>query len=376
MKELSFKIQGEFVCHLARSWFWDENREYEKCEELLLSCLMTDEISEEEKKKIVVEILEGRKILVGVNELELVEDGEQIRPLTDKFKEYQKKEMIQKIEEDIQRRPLAYLDPYSCDKNINEYKPVDNLVFDDERDVQEAFGRHLTPYQEVRLWAYSSENLWYHASRLLPGFWDEKERKYLDNGFYLIERPKLVYELIGGPVTDQNEEKLFALLKNHLKSLVNNGFATGEKAKEIIHRNMKYDAAMKEISQERQEQTEEKTNSDQLNRTTSPDDFLSEYGLIDPSGNYYSCSFAGHHTKAHYILKSREGKFYDFDEALDKLYSDGWAIIRNPDPGGSVFFDYRSDRRPTKRQIDTAFDHMIRFNERTLPGIKEYLENE
>ena len=47
---------------------------------------MTDEISEEEKKKIVVEILEGRKILVGVNELELVEDGERIRPLTDKFK--------------------------------------------------------------------------------------------------------------------------------------------------------------------------------------------------------------------------------------------------------------------------------------------------
>lgn len=170
MKELSFKIQGEFVCHLARSWFWDENREYEKCEELLLSCLMTDEISKEEKKKIVVEILEGRKILIGVNELELVEDGERIRPLADKFKEYQKKEMIRKIEEDIQRRPLAYLDPYSCDKNINEYKPVDNLVFDDERDVQEAFGRHLTPYQEVRLWAYSSENLWYHASRLLPGF--------------------------------------------------------------------------------------------------------------------------------------------------------------------------------------------------------------
>lgn len=92
-----------------------------------------------------------------MNELELVEDGERIRPLTDKFKEYQKKEMIRKIEEDIQRRPLAYLDPYSCNKNVNEYKPVDNLVFDDERDVQEAFGRHLTPYQEIRLWAYSSE---------------------------------------------------------------------------------------------------------------------------------------------------------------------------------------------------------------------------
>lgn len=91
MKELSFKIQGEFVCHLARSWFWDENREYEKCEELLLSCLMTDEISEGEKKKIVVEILEGRKILVGVNELDLSRMGERIRPLADNSKSIRKK---------------------------------------------------------------------------------------------------------------------------------------------------------------------------------------------------------------------------------------------------------------------------------------------
>lgn len=125
--------------------------------------------------------------------------------------------MIRKIEEDIQHRPLAYLDPYSCDKNINEYKPVDNLVFDDERDVQEAFGRHLTPYQEVRLWAYSSENLWYHASRLLPGFWDEKERKYLDNGLYLIERPKLVYELIGRPGNRSERRKVVRTVKKSLE---------------------------------------------------------------------------------------------------------------------------------------------------------------
>ena len=150
MKELSFKIQGEFVCHLARSWFWDENREYEKCEELLLSCLVTDEISEEEKKKIVVEILEGRKILIGVNELELVEDGERIRPLADKFKEYQKKEMIRKIEEDIQRRPLAYLDPYSCDKNINEYK-INKKFMKDKFKNKRLNQKMLKKYEQIQM---------------------------------------------------------------------------------------------------------------------------------------------------------------------------------------------------------------------------------
>ena len=43
MDYLQFKIDGEFICRLARTWFWDENRPYEKCEELLLDCLNTDE---------------------------------------------------------------------------------------------------------------------------------------------------------------------------------------------------------------------------------------------------------------------------------------------------------------------------------------------
>ncbi len=54
MGSVNFQIEGEFVCDLARAWFWDEGREYAKCEELLLSCLMTDNITLEEKKKIVV----------------------------------------------------------------------------------------------------------------------------------------------------------------------------------------------------------------------------------------------------------------------------------------------------------------------------------
>ena len=49
MGSVNFQIEGEFVCDLARVWFWDEGREYSKCEELLLSCLVTDQITLEEE---------------------------------------------------------------------------------------------------------------------------------------------------------------------------------------------------------------------------------------------------------------------------------------------------------------------------------------
>lgn len=220
METCTFKVDGEFICKTARSWLWEEEYPYEKCEELLLSCLVTDEISEEEKKKIVVEILEGRKILCGVNELELIDDNKQIRPLSGKIRKYQ-----------------------------NEFALED------------------AKYQK-------------DAERL---------------------------------------------------------------------------------------------NLDQLNEDPKPDDFVSEYGLIDRIGNYYSCSFGGHHTKAYCILKARAGEAYNFDESLDELYNSGWVIIRNPDPTGNVFFDYRGLRQPTKKQIDAAFDYMIKFGNHTLPGIEEYL---
>ena len=377
-KQVFFQIEGEFVCDLARSWFWDEGREYAKCEELLLSCLMTDQISLEEKKQIVVEILEGRKKLVGVNSLSLVDDGARIRPLADKIEEYRKKEIIRKIEEDIQRRPLAYLDPYSCEQNSEEYEPVsDSLCRDDEIDIRDAYGKYLTPYEELRLWAYSVSS-YFRGRRVLPGFWNESERPYLDQGFYLIERPALVYELIGGPVKDT--DKLLTLFRNYLQSLVDTGRVNKAAALEIIHRNKKHEAAQEERRRQYSEEVE--IPEEELNKKTEPDDFLSEYGLIDPSGNYYSCKFAGHHVKAYYILAKRErvnpdtDRFHlSFDEALDKLYSEGWVIIRNPDPRGYVFFDFRGDRRPTKKQIDAAYSHMIKFNESTLRGIEKYLED-
>lgn len=370
-----FMIDGEFVCDLARSWFWEENRGFEKSEKLLLSCMVTDQVTEEEKKRIVVEILEGRKKLIGKNALSLVEDNECIRPLSEKIMEYQKADAIRRIEEDIQRRPRAYLDPYSCNKNPADYcDPIEVLTEEGRQEIAEAFGAgELSPYWNLRLWAFSSYNVWYRKAWILPEFWNEDGWDILKNGFFLIQNPKLVYQLIGGPVRDS--EELFSRLTSYLEDLLERKTISESDRQIILHRNRLQMAAQEKQSSITEAEEKRNRNSDQLNAEVSPDDFLSEYGLIDPMGNYYSCSFAGHHTKAFNILVSRNIEVSSFDEALDKLYSEGWAIIRNPDPGGSVFFDYRSDRRPTKRQIDAAFSHMIKFGERTLSGIKQYLED-
>lgn len=49
-ERLNFAIDGEFLTNIARDWFWNMNKSYKKCEELLLSCMAGG--SEEEKRHI------------------------------------------------------------------------------------------------------------------------------------------------------------------------------------------------------------------------------------------------------------------------------------------------------------------------------------
>lgn len=56
MDELHFSIEGEFITNVARSWFWDENKPYEKSEELLMSCMCGG--SDTEKRVTCQDIIE------------------------------------------------------------------------------------------------------------------------------------------------------------------------------------------------------------------------------------------------------------------------------------------------------------------------------
>lgn len=61
-EQLHFSMDGEFLTAIARDWFWNMDKPYKKCEELLLSCMMGG--NEEEKRHVCQDIIEGRKNLL------------------------------------------------------------------------------------------------------------------------------------------------------------------------------------------------------------------------------------------------------------------------------------------------------------------------
>ena len=110
-EQLHFSMDGEFLTAIARDWFWNMDKPYKKCEELLLSCMMGG--NEEEKRHVCQDIIEGRKKLVGVNEFELVDDNVHVRSLGQKVEELQHKMLVNQIREDMIAHPLNYVDRFA-----------------------------------------------------------------------------------------------------------------------------------------------------------------------------------------------------------------------------------------------------------------------
>lgn len=390
MHKVSFSVDGEFVCNLARTWFWDEDKPYAKAEELLSSCLVTDQISLEERKEIARDILEGRSILKGINDFNLVDDGELIRPITNKLDEYRKRDTIHKIKEDMEVCPWLYVDHYSVRREISingeELQDVYDQLDTRDQNLIEDYGKAITAKLVAYIYEYSSENI-VGDYKLSHEFWNPNKRPFLSNGLYLLEHPEVVYEIFKDGTVEYDRKLLIDGLYNHLESLLDSDISDQAKA-EIKIRNERYRKLHENVNSGKRFAVDADGkpmySDEKINNQTEPDDFESIYGLIDKAGNYYSCGYGGHHVKAFNILQKNiplrekykeEYKVVTFNNALDLLYDDGWAILRNLQLGGAIFFDYKGTKRPTKKQIDTAFDHMIRFDEKTLPGIEEYMNN-
>lgn len=85
--DLAFNINGEYITTLARQWFYDEKKPFEKVKELLLSCMCGTSISKKTLNTYVEDILKFKRKFVGNTEdntFRLVEDSE----VNDKVKYY------------------------------------------------------------------------------------------------------------------------------------------------------------------------------------------------------------------------------------------------------------------------------------------------
>ena len=66
----------------------------------MLSCFVNSNISEEEKDNILIDIIEGRKKITGINEFELVEDNKKIRSIKEELENRKRQKLRDRLIKD------------------------------------------------------------------------------------------------------------------------------------------------------------------------------------------------------------------------------------------------------------------------------------
>ena len=361
-EQLAFQISGEFITDIARRWFWDENQPYEKSEELLLSALGNPKLSLSDKKAIAQDIIEYKKCLVGTNIVTIEDDPNPVRPLSTKLNELQRENAVRKIEQQMETDPIPFIDPYTSVRSIKALK--DGLTY-------------IEP-------PYTLEKCYEYFSGKSIGSDDTPFSAYHEPfwaGMWLFDEPELVHQVceqyqckVGHPTFWKG---IYELTKDR------HGFQT---------RNARYTTtiAMERAKQEWLSKPFEEIfpnynpnkspeNEDNINDITEPDDILRWEGLIDPDGNFYSCTFGGHNVKAYAIIAANieqsPEKFGDlegftYDNSLDYLIKLGWCATRYLPTCGN-YITYPDNQKITKAQKDKIWEAIIKHD--THPQIDEQL---
>lgn len=336
-KTLKWSISGDFITKTAREWFWDEDKDYETCEKLLLSCLINDEITQKERKDIARDIIEGRKRLNGINKFTIEDDGENIRPITDKIDELHRKRKIQEIKDDIQYNPIDYIDIYATVKpinviqngmtrygydlnqeNVREYFICPTNVYDDEPDYDEIYPEYYSP-TEAGLW------LW--------------------------EKPELIYTICKEHDTQFGSDVFWKAVYEHTKN-----------KKGFEERNQRYLA-------EQRLNNHVKTDTKNA-KGPQPDDIKSWTGLVAPNGDFYSCEFGEHTSLANKLIMYNPEQFpnekadniFIFDKALDILINKYHYTALRYLPLMGEYITFPSNKKITKAQKDTIWEAILKHD--------------
>ena len=374
VETIGFQISGEFITNIARQWFWDENKDYEIVEELLLNSLITDALTLEERKDIALSIIEGRKKLTGINSLSLEDDGENIRPIYKKINELKRRTKIKEIEEDIELNPINYIDEYATNKSYKLFLDMANNKDDEDF------------YSFI-----SIENIQDY-------FFDEQTcNNTTKSGLWLLEKANLIFDLIGEPLTQNNRHSFFEKLYEHLKET---------KDEDILKRQRNYEKYKKVLSLDLDKTTDLPAykkedylfGEPKLDYYRRPDDQIKDLAWVNKYGDWYSCEFGGHQLKAEVIVTGDEKLKKDFKSWLEEkgtkkgasysvpyyrnnnwkisgseLYSEyllqrGWVKFHNPYMGESHPEYYL---KPTKEQLDAIFKASIKFKYSKIQGLEE-----
>lgn len=365
METLHMSVNGEFITDLARTWLWDEKRPFNTCISLLTNCM--GGISQNQANEFAIQILEGRKKLVGNNVFSLNEDNEQIRPITNYLLQIEKENVIHQIQLDMQTSFRKYVDVWSTIKSSH---PEVLLTKDNP-----------TTFQECVNW-YCKEEKWPNNDLII------NHMPILDTptkgGLWLIDYPELVYDCCNGDMSCIGNPEFWHNIYIFTKNRP--GFETRN---ERYHFSLRPKPSLEEQMEnlcklyQKEHQDEPTYLSEEwfayqlkiekdITYRMEPDNMECWEGLIAPNGDFYSCRFGSHNQKAYYLIlhhpewiqsTKEEIKHSDtirIDNGLDILLDIGWCATRSVRNDHYVLPNY--PKRPTKAQINRIYQTIIKHN--------------
>lgn len=358
METLHFSIEGSFITDLVRTWFWDENRPIKTCIDLIEAC--ASGISKDEVQQIATAILEGRKKFTGINTFTLEDDNERVRSLLDKMDQEERERGILMIRQEMQTSYRKYIDRWATVKTCNP-------VILAEHDV--------TTFDKCREWFTMTTSTLYGAYEdiLVRDPKNPEQRIPIFDtptmgGLWLIWEPDLVYDCCEGDLRQIGKPDFWKAIYEAVKDNPafkdrNERYLFSVRPKPSFEERM--EVLMKAIPENKEEPEylspewldyQYKTTKD-INYRMIPDDLECWEGLIALNGDFYSCGFGGHNSKAWYLIHRYPEWFppipesVDMTNALDFMKDHGWCATRSVN-GDHIL----TSQHPTKRQIETMLE--------------------
>ena len=371
-KALHFSITGEFVTDLARTWFWEENKPFETCQELIGCCVQGPP---EVVQEITIAILEGRKAFTGVNTFSYIDDGKQIRPLTDKITQLEQTLGIERIKADMQARFIRYVDPWATVKSCHP-------------EVLAA-GGNPTSYEECVEWfAMDGGTRFREPEMLLLSGTPILETPAM-GGLWLIRRPDLAYMACRGNGNQVGTPEFWKAIYEAIKEdpamkLRNDRYLFSLRPKTALFSPERAKAVPVRQDVPRYLTPEwfayKYRETGSMEYVLQPDEGLGWESLVAPNGDWYTCPFGCHNAKAYYLilfhpewigktaetLADTEG--LDLSTGLDFLVKAGWCACRSV--GGDHVKFPELPKQMTKAQALRILDTMAKEGVR-LPQSQE-----
>jgi len=265
-----FQVHGDFICELARTRLWEEDVPYSKCEDLVLSCMAGTPLSEKELKDIAQQILEGRKILQGVNVLTLEDDNENIRPLSLYMTMQQDKINILRLENKMKEQPHKYVDRFATLMSSNKSLHLEEYSYQ-EIIMYYRYGNR--PTDKIEDWERSGNS---------RDMIEREDDYYLDAGLYSLNNTKLIYNIIRGDLSTSQEDmemRLTEYWNTKLTEWYNQGLGYIDLPKDkqrVYDRNWKACAVFNMRFPYQSEEDKFKKYSEELNTNNSTEDIVSQ----------------------------------------------------------------------------------------------------